>query len=171
MPAGVASVGFMKAFADLGAHRAGIKLLGTGETDEVDLPAIGDSALGVITGYHYSLSLDSARNRDFVAAYRRQHGPDAIPNFLSVAAYDGMHAIYEVVRRLGGPIDGDRVMEVLKGMQIDSPRGSITIDAAERDIVQDVYIRRVERRDAMLVNVAFDKFEQVRDPWKDQNRG
>jgi branched-chain amino acid transport system substrate-binding protein len=169
MPAGVASVGFMKAFADLGAHRAGIKLLGTGETDEVDLPAIGESALGVITGYHYSLSLDTPRNRDFVAAYRRQHGADAIPNFLSVAAYDGLHAIYEVVRRLGGQIDGDRAMEILKGMQIDSPRGPVIIDAAERDIVQDVYIRRVERQGSLLVNLAFDKFEQVHDPWKAQN--
>jgi branched-chain amino acid transport system substrate-binding protein len=169
MPAGVASIGFMKAFADLGGHRAGIKLLGTGETDEVDLPAIGDSALGVITAYHYSLSLDTPKNRDFVAAYRRQHGADAVPNFLSVAAYDGMHAIYEVARRLEGRIDGDRAMEILKGMQIDSPRGSIAIDAAERDIVQDVYIRRVERQGNMLVNVPFDRFAQVRDPWKAQN--
>lgn len=170
MPAGPTSIGFMKAFADLGLHRAGIRLLGTGDTDEVELPAIGDSALGVITGYHYSMSLDSPRNREFVAAYQRQHGADSIPNFASVAAYDGMHIIYEVTRRLEGRIDGDRAMEIIKGMRIDSPRGSITIDAAERDIVQDVHIRRVERQGNRLVNVAFDRFEQVRDPWKDLNR-
>ena len=170
MPAGPTSIGFMKAFADLGGHRQGIKLIGTGETDEVELPAIGDSALGVITAYHYSLSLDTPKNRDFVAAYRRQHGADAIPNFASVAAYDGMHVIHEVTRRLEGRIDGDQAMEIIKGLRIDSPRGPITIDAGERDVVQDVYIRRVERQGGALVNVAFDKFEQVRDPWKDQNR-
>jgi branched-chain amino acid transport system substrate-binding protein len=81
-----------------------------------------------------------------------------------------MHIIHEVTRRLEGRIDGDQAMEIIKGLRIDSPRGPITIDAAERDVVQDVYIRRVERQGAALVNVAFDKFEQVRDPWKDQNR-
>lgn len=170
MPAGPTSIGFMKAFADLGGHRMGIKLIGTGDTDEVELPAIGDSALGVITAYHYGLSLDTPRNRDFVAAYRRHNGAESIPNFASVAAYDGMHVIHEVTRRLAGRIDGDQAMEIIKGMRIDSPRGAITIDAAERDVIQDVYIRRVERQGNALVNVAFDKFEQVRDPWKDQNR-
>ena len=169
MPAGASSIGFMKAFQALGLREAGIRLLATGDTDEVELPAIGDSALGTITAYHYSPYIDSPRNKAWVEAYRKKFGPDAIPNFASVAAYDAMHIIHEVTRRLEGRIDGDQAMEIIKGMRIDSPRGPITIDAAERDVVQDVYIRRVERQGAALVNVAFDKFEQVRDPWKAQN--
>ena len=97
------------------------------------------------------------------------HGADSIPNFASVAAYDGMHLVYQVAERLGGQIDGDRAIEAMKGMQIDSPRGSITIDPAERDVIQDIYIRRVERRGNELVNVAFERIPQVRDPWKQQN--
>jgi branched-chain amino acid transport system substrate-binding protein len=169
MPSGPSSIGFMRAFADLGGHRAGIKLIATNETDEVELQAIGDSAIGVVSAFHYSLSLDSPRNREFVAAYRRMHGAESIPNFASVAAYDGMHMIYQVAERLGGQIDGDRAIEAIKGMQIDSPRGSITIDPAERDVIQDIYIRRVERRGNELVNVAFERIAQVRDPWKQQN--
>ncbi len=169
MPVGPTSIGFMRAFAELGGHRAGIRMIATNETDEVELQAIGDSAIGVVSAFHYSLSLDSPRNRDFVAAYRRMHGADSIPNFASVAAYDGMHVIYETARRLEGRIDGDRAMEAIKGMQIDSPRGPITIDPAERDVIQDIYIRRVERRGTELVNVAFDRVPQVRDPWKAQN--
>jgi branched-chain amino acid transport system substrate-binding protein len=169
MPSGPTSVGFMRAFADLGGHRNGVKLIATNETDEVELQAIGDSAIGVVSVFNYSLSLDSDRNRAFVAAYRRLHGAESIPNFASVAAYDGMHLVYQAAERLGGQIDGDRALEVMKGMQIDSPRGPITIDPVERDVIQDIYIRRVERRDNLLVNVAFDRIPQVRDPWKAQN--
>jgi branched-chain amino acid transport system substrate-binding protein len=166
MPVGPPSIGFVKTFAALGLPQAGIKLLGTGDTDEPDLPTIGEAALGVITSWHYSLHLDTPENKRFVAAFRKKYGDGAIPNFASVAAYDGMHAIADVIARLGTGVDGDRALAILKGWKAESPRGPIVIDPVERDIVQNQYIRRVERVGDGLGNIAFETFRAVKDPWK-----
>ncbi len=85
---------------------------------------------------------------------------------MAVAAYDGMAAIYEVSKKLNGKIDGDKAMEVLKGMKIDSPRGPIMIDSKTRDVVQTVYVRKVEKVGGELYNVEFDKFADMKDPGK-----
>ena len=169
-PAGPSTIGFVKAFAALGLRDAGVKLMGTGDTDELELPAIGESALGTITGYHYSPCLDTPRNRAWVAAYRKKFGADAIANFASVAAYDGMHLIYQVVEKLGPRFTGDQAVEVMKGIRIDSPRGPMTIDPVERDVIQTVYIRRVEKLGDRLCNVAIDQFPDQPDPWKMLNK-
>lgn len=166
MPVGPPSVSFVKTFASYGLAKDGVKLLGTGETDELDLAAIGEQAIGMITSYHYSPYLDNAENRRYVAAFRKKFGETAMPNFASTAAYDGMRAIADVVARLGTKIDGDKAMEVLKGWKAASPRGPIQIDPVERDIIQTQYIRRVEKRPEGLANIAFDRFEAVKDPWK-----
>jgi branched-chain amino acid transport system substrate-binding protein len=170
MPAGPSSIGFVKTFASLGLGAAGIKLIGTGETDELDLPAIGDAALGAVTAYYYSPCLDTPRNRAWVAAYHKKFGADAIPNFAAVAAYDGMHLVYQVVEKLGAHIDGDRAIALMKGMTIDSPRGAMRIDPEERDVIQTVYIRRVERVGDRLCNVAFAFYPDQKDPWKVLNK-
>jgi len=171
MPAGPSSIGFVRTFAALGLGAAGIKLLGTGETDELDLPTIGDAALGTMTAYYYSPCLDTPRNRAWVASYHQKFGADAIPNFASVAAYDGMHLVYEVVRKLGPRFDGDQAIAVIKGMTIDdSPRGPLTIDPVERDAIQTVYIRRVERVGDRLCNVAIDRYADQKDLWKELNK-
>ena len=170
MPAGPSSIGFVKTFAALGLGQAGIRLIGTGETDELDLPAIGEAALGTVTAYYYSPCLDTPRNRAWVAAYRQKFGADAIPNFASVAAYDGMHLVYQVVRTLGPHFDGERAVALMKGMTIDRPRGPMTIDPDERDTIQTVYIRRVERVGDRLCNVAFDRYPDQKDMWKQLNR-
>lgn len=170
MPAGASSIGFMKAFQALGLREAGIRLLATGDTDEVELPAIGDSALGTITAYHYSPYLDSPRNKAWVEAYRKKFGADAIPNFASVAAYDGMRLIHEAVKKHGAKVTGDQALAAVKGMAFDSPRGPITIDPEERDIVQTVYIRRVERVGDKLGNLTIDRYADQKDPWKILNK-
>ncbi|MBV8167572.1 MAG: ABC transporter substrate-binding protein [Alphaproteobacteria bacterium] len=170
MPAGASSIGFMKAFAALGLREAGIKLLATGDTDEVELPAIGDSALGTITAYHYSPYIDTPKNQAWVAAYRQKFGADAIPNFASVAAYDGMRLIHEAVKRHGATVTGDQALAVMKGMRIDSPRGPLAIDPEERDVIQDVYIRRVERVGDKLGNLTIDRYPDQKDPWKILNK-
>jgi branched-chain amino acid transport system substrate-binding protein len=107
---------------------------------------------------------DSALNRSFVAGFKRTMGMR--PNFVSVAAYDGMHLIYEALRKTGGDTDGDRLIAAMKGMSFESPRGPISIDPQTRDIVQNIYIRRVERRDGELYNIEFDTFPAVKDPVK-----
>jgi len=169
-PAGPSTIGFIKAFTALGLGAAGVKLMGTGDTDELELPAIGEAALGTITGMHYSPCLETPRNQAWVAAYRKKFGADAIPNFAAVAAYDGMHAIYQVVEKLGPRFAGDQAVEVMKGARFDSPRGPLRIDPVERDAIQTVYIRRVEKVGDRLCNVAIDQFPDQPDPWKILNK-
>jgi len=163
LPAGEQGISFMKGYRERGLAEAGIRLIGPGDVVEDDiLEAIGDSALGVVTTHHYSAAHDSPLNREYVKAYMERF--KIRPNFMSVGGYDGMAVVYEVTRKLNGKIDPDKAMEVIKGMKIDSPRGPIQIDPVTRDVVQTVYVRKVEKKDGKLFNIEFDKFENVRDP-------
>jgi branched-chain amino acid transport system substrate-binding protein len=166
LPAGEQAVGFMKGFAERELDKAGIKLIATGDvTEDGVIEAMGDAPLGVVTTQHYSVAHDSAQNRVFLKAYAEVSGTAQRANFMAVGAWDGMAAIYEVARRLEGKIDGDKAMEVLKGMKIDSPRGPVVIDPATRDPIETIYVRRVERlKDGKLYNVEFDQFLNVKDP-------
>jgi branched-chain amino acid transport system substrate-binding protein len=163
LPAGEQGIAFMKGYRERELAEAGIRLIGTGDVVEDDiLEAIGDSALGVVSTHHYSAAHESAANRDYVKAYMERF--KIRPNFMSVGGYDGMAVVYEVTKKLNGKIDPDKAMELIKGMKIDSPRGPIQIDAGTRDVVQTVYVRRVEKKDGKLFNIEFDKFDNVRDP-------
>jgi branched-chain amino acid transport system substrate-binding protein len=163
LPAGEQGISFMKGYRERGLAEAGIRLIGPGDVVEDDiLEAIGDAALGAVTSHHYSAAHDSQLNRDYVKAYTDRF--KIRPNFMSVGGYDGMAVVYEVVRKLNGKMDPDKAMEIIKGMKIDSPRGPIQIDATTRDVVQTVYVRKVEKKDGKLYNIEFDKFENVRDP-------
>ena len=166
LPAGEQGVAFMKGFVERGLDKAGIKLIATGDvTDDDVIEAMGDSALGVITSHHYSAAHDSALNKAFVKGYA-EIDAKMRPNFMAVAGYDGMAAIYGALKKTNGSADGDKIMAALKGMKLDSPRGPIMIDPETRDIVQNVYIRRVQKVDGKLYNVEFDKLEAVKDPGK-----
>jgi branched-chain amino acid transport system substrate-binding protein len=168
VPAGEQSIAFMKAFEERGLAKEGIKVIATGDlTDDDVLQSMGDPVVGVITSHHYSAHHDSPENKAFIAAFKQVGGGLARPNFMGVGGYDGMAAMAEVVKKSGpGHIDGDKAMEVLKGMKLMSPRGPISIDPATRDIVQTVYIRRVEKSGGDYYNVEFDKFPDVKDPGK-----
>lgn len=166
VPAGEMAVGFMKAYNERGLAKAGIKLLSTGDvTDDGVIEALGDNALGVISTHQYSVAHASPENKTFLAAYS-QINPKQRPNFMAVGGYDGMAAVYEVARQLNGNIDGEKAMQVLKGMKLNSPRGPIQIDAETRDIVQNVYVREVKKVDGKLYNVEFETFAAVKDPGK-----
>jgi len=166
LPAGEQGVAFMKGFTERGLAQAGIKVIATGDlTDDGVLDSMGDATLGVITAFHYSADHDSAENRTFLKDYAAVAG-DKRPNFMAVAGYDGMAAIYEVLQKIHGPIDGEHAMEILKGWKRESPRGPIMIDPQTRDIVQTVYIRRVEKKNGHLYNVEFAQYPNVRDPGK-----
>ena len=167
IPAGEQSIGFMKAFNERGLAQAGIKVIGTGDlTDDHVLNAMGDIALGIITTHHYSAAHDSPENKAFLKAYGEVAPGEGRANFMTVGAYDGMAAIYEVVKKLNGKIDPDKAMEVLKGYKALSPRGPILIDPETRDIVQTIYVRRVEKKNGELWNIEFDRFDNVKDPGK-----
>ena len=167
VPAGEQGIAFMKTYREKGLAEAGIKVIATGDlTDDHVLQSMGDPTLGVITTFHYSAAHDSPENKAFLKTYAEANPDGGKPNFMSVAAYDGMAAIYEVARKLNGNIDGDKAMAVLKGMKLASPRGTIMIDPATRDIVQTVYVRKVEKVGGELQNVEFDKFADVKDSGK-----
>jgi branched-chain amino acid transport system substrate-binding protein len=166
VPAGELAVGLMKSYRERGLAKEGIRLLCTGDvTDDGVIDALGDSALGVISTHQYSMAHDSPENKAFLAAYAKVD-TKLRPNFMAVAGWDGMAAIYEVARQLKGDIDPDKAMQVLRGLKLDSPRGPIQIDADTRDIVQDVYVREVKKVGDHLYNVEFDKFVAVKDPGK-----
>ena len=159
VPAGEQSVAFMKSFAERGLAAAGIRVIATGDlTDDNVLAAMGDAVTGVITSHHYSAAHDSPENKAFVAAFHEVAKDLPRPNFMAVGGYDGMAAIAAVVAKLGGKVDGERAMEAFKGLRLASPRGAIYIDPATRDIVQAVYIRRVEKRGDAWWNVEFDRY-------------
>ncbi len=168
VPAGEQSIAFMKAFEERGLAKQGIKVIATGDlTDDDVLESMGDPVAGVITSHHYSANHDSPENKAFVAAFKQVSGGLARPNFMGVGGYDGMAAMAEVVKKSPpGHIDGDKAMEILKGIKLMSPRGPIAIDPATRDIVQTVYIRRVQKVGDQYYNVEFDKFPDVKDPGK-----
>ncbi|HEY2627585.1 MAG TPA: ABC transporter substrate-binding protein [Usitatibacter sp.] len=167
VPAGEQSIAFMKAFEERGLAKDGIKVIATGDlTDDDVLQSMGEPVLGVITSHHYSAAHDSPENKAFIAAFKAVGGDLARPNFMGVGGYDGMAAMAEVVSKIGVPVDGDKAMEILKQVKLLSPRGPIAIDPATRDIVQTVYIRRVQRIGGEYYNVEFDKFPDVKDPGK-----
>lgn len=168
VPAGEQSIAVMKAYKERGLAEAGVKLLATGDVlDDHGLATIGDPALGVISTHHYSVAHDSPENKAFLQVYRDANGADAgLPNFMSVAAYDAMRAMYDVATKLEGKIDADKAMELLKHTAFTSARGPISIDPETRDIVQTVYLRRVEKVDGELRNVEMQSFPNQKDPVK-----
>lgn len=166
VPAGVQPAAIMKSMAERGVTPDKIKILGQGEiTDDTALASAGDASLGVITSYHYDHNHNSALNKDFVKGYRELSG-NVNPNLFAVGGYDGMHLIYEVLKKTGGKTDGDAFVAAAKGLSWESPRGPMSIDPQTRDVVQTVYFRRVEKSPNGLVNVEFDKVENVKDPVK-----
>lgn len=166
-PSGVLPPAFLKAAQERGLAEAGIKLIATGEaTDDSYLEATGDVALGLITAHHYSYAHDSEKNKKFIEGIYEVSGKKLRPSYFAVAAYDGMAALDGALEKTGGDVSGDKIMAALAGLKIDSPRGPIMIDPETRDIVQTVYIRRTEKVNGELVNVEFDKFENVKDPAK-----
>src|SRR5215813_8316660 len=167
LPPGNQTIAFIKGYEERGLKQAGIKLIATGDlTDDGVLQAMGDPTIGLITSFHYSAAHDSPENKAFLKAYAEANGTKLRPNFMACAGYDGMAAIAEALKKTGGSVDTEKFVAALKGMKIQSPRGPIMIDAETRDIVQTVYIRRVEKVDGLLYNVEFDKYPDVKDPGK-----
>ena len=159
---------FMKQFAERGLDKSGIRLIATGDvTDDDQLADMGDVAVGVVNSHHYSAAHPSATNKKFVEAFRAAN-KGMRPNFMAVGGYDGMRVIYKALEATKGA-GGDALLAAMKGQIFESPRGPVLIDAQTRDIVQDVYIRKVERVPAMangLYNVEFDVIKAVKDPGK-----
>ena len=165
VPSG-AGAAVMKQFLERGMDKAGIKLIGTGDlTDDDQLNDMGDGALGVVTAHQYSADHPSPMNKKFVAAFETAN-KGMRPNFVAVGAYDGMRVIYEALRATKGNGGGDALIGAMKGQIFESPRGPMFIDAQTRDVVQNMYLRKVERKNGKLYNVEFDVIKDMKDPGK-----
>jgi branched-chain amino acid transport system substrate-binding protein len=163
IPGGAQPAALGKAMAERGIDPTKTKILASGEaTSEQALKSMGDAGLGIISAWHYDYKSDAPRNVEFVKIFNEMHGRN--PDFFSIGGYDGMHAIYEALKRAGGKTDGESLITAAKGMTWDSPRGPMSIDPETRDVVQTIYIRRVQKVGSELVNVPFDKIEKAKDP-------
>ncbi len=166
LPSGPTTLGFVKAYNENGLKAGGIKLFAPGDlTQESDLPALGDAALGMQTTFHYAISHDSAENKAFVAAADKAIGNPAELTFPAVGAFDGMHVIYKMIEATGGKQDAQKAVDAVKGLSWVSPRGPVTIDAESRHITQNIYLREVTKGDdGKYYNKEIQTFEKQGDP-------
>jgi len=168
MPAGTPSINLVKAWSERGLKAAGIKLVGTGETQQIFLKNFTDDVQGVITSMHYTESNKRPENIAFKAALKKV-GPNEEPDIASVGAWDGMQLIYMALAQLGAKAPGIEYINAMKGKKIESPRGPIMIDPETRDIIENVYIRKVEKVHGELTNVDVMTVPMVKDPWKEDH--
>ncbi|MFZ0122612.1 MAG: ABC transporter substrate-binding protein [Xanthobacteraceae bacterium] len=168
-PAGSPSIAFVKSYVSRGLKEAGVKLLGSGETQQLFLPNFNDDVVGTVTGFHYTETNTNPENIALKEQLKKMFGDNAQPDIASVAAWDGTHLIYDAVAALGPKADGLKYIKFMEGRKFDSPRGPIMIDPVERDVIQNIYIRKVEKRDGKLVNVDIATTPMVKDPWKIDN--
>ena len=169
VPAGQAGT-FAKQFVERGLDKSGIKLIGPGDiTDDDDLPHMGDQMIGTVTALNYSAAHNSAKNKAYVAAFKAANG-GMRPNFISLGGYDGMHVIYEALAKTGGSADADKLIAAMTSLKWESPRGPMSIDPETRDVVQNIYIRKVEKVGGELYNTEFATFEAVKDPIKEAKK-
>lgn len=157
LPGGPPNLGFVKAYNENGLAKAGVQFLGSAETDEYDLQKFGDAALGLTTVFHYSGAHDSPENKKFVAALKKQD-PNAVANYASVGAWDGMHVIHKMIEATGGKKDGAKAMAAARSLAWESPRGPVSIDPKTRHITQNVYLRKVEKAGDTMVNKELQSF-------------
>jgi branched-chain amino acid transport system substrate-binding protein len=157
LPGGPPNLGFVKAYNENGLAKAGVQFLGTAEMDEYDLPKFGDAALGLSTSFHYSAAHESAPNKKFIEALKKRD-PNAVANYASVGAWDGMHVIHKMIEATGGKRDGLKALAAARTLQWESPRGPVRIDPKTRHIVQNVYLRKVEKSGGGLANKEVQNF-------------
>jgi len=166
IPGGTQPAALGKALAERGINPKNTKIMAQGElTEDEARKSMGDASLGILTVYHYDHNHDSPLNHAFVKAFNSDYG-GRNPNIYAVGGYDGIHLIYEALKKTGGKTDGASLIAAAKGMSWESPRGPISIDPETRDVVQTVYIRRVEKVGGQLLNVEIDKIPNVKDPVK-----
>jgi branched-chain amino acid transport system substrate-binding protein len=171
-PVGPMSIGLVKAFYNRELDKAGIQLLGGTETGEQELPAIGEAAVGALTALVYGPFLDNPKNNAFRAAYQKKFGKDELPSFSTVAAYDGMELMFKMLKATGGKRDADKMIAAVGGYAWESPRGPVSIDPKTREMIQNLYVRRVEKNsNGVLFNKEIHTIPNVKEPWHELNLG
>jgi len=168
-PGGSPSIAFVRAFMERGLKQAGVKLLGGGEFAELYLPNFTDDVIGVVSVNHYTETNKLPENIQMRDQLKKMFGDKGVTDVASVGAWDGINLIYTALREMGAPADGLKYVEAMKGKRLKSPRGEIMIDPVERDIIQNIYVRRIEKVDGKLTNVDIATIPMVKDPWKIDN--
>jgi branched-chain amino acid transport system substrate-binding protein len=171
LPGGKQTTQFMKTWTNAGMNASGIKIVATHDlvTDD-ELPNMGDAPLGIVSAGNYSVAAKRPQNDAFLAAWHKEYADKFIPNYMSVAGWDAMNAIYAMIKETKGKFDGDKAMAFFTNWKDpNSPRGPIEIDPKTRDVIQNIYIRKVEKVDGKLANVEFETIPMVKDPWKELN--
>src|SRR5262245_23261221 len=171
VPAQEQATSVLKAVRDFGLRQAGVNVISTQDLlPDEQLPLIGDVALGLVTSGIYSAAADRPANKAFLAAWDREYGGKAIPNFLSADGWDGISAIFDLIKATKGKFTGDEAIAFLANWKTaNSPKGPVAVDPATRDIVQNIYLRRTEMKNGKLANIEFDTIPNVKDPWKELN--
>jgi branched-chain amino acid transport system substrate-binding protein len=171
VPGGTQATAMIKAIKELGLREAGIEVVSTQDlVPDEELPNMGGAPVGLVTAGNYSAAAARPANAAFLAAWAREYGPKSTPDPFAVGGWDGMAAVFDVIKQTKGKFTGDEAMAILKGWKNpDSPRGPISIDPNTRDIVQNIYMRRTEIKDGKLVNTEFETIPDVKDPWKELN--
>jgi branched-chain amino acid transport system substrate-binding protein len=166
VPPGEQTIAFTKGFVERDLAKAGIRIIATGDlTGEDVIDGVGDNALGIVNSMHYSETHNSPENKAYVAAYYKAYPKDR-PDFMSIGGYDGLQLIAKTLEKTGGDANGDKFMAAAKGMAWTSPRGPVSIDPQTRDIVQTIYIRKVEKVGGKLQNMEFESVPNFKDPGK-----
>jgi branched-chain amino acid transport system substrate-binding protein len=171
VPAQEQATSVLKSVRDFGLRQAGVNVVSTQDLlPDEQLPLIGEVAVGLVTSGIYSAAADRPANKAFLAAWDREYGSKAIPNFLSADGWDGMSAIFDLIKATKGKFTSDEAIKFLSNWKTaNSPRGPISVDPATRDIIQNIYMRRTEMKDGKLANIEFDTIPNVKDPWKELN--
>jgi len=171
VPAQTQATAMMNAVRDLGLREAGVHIVSAQDLlPDEELPKMGDTPLGLITAGNYSTAGDRPANKAFLAEWKKEYGAQSIPDFFSVGGWDGMAAIFDLIKATKGKFTGDEAIAFLSNWKNpDSPRGPIEIDPKTRDIVQNIYIREVKKVDGKLANVEIATMPMVKDPWKELN--
>src|SRR5262249_40912111 len=171
VPAQTQATAMMNAVRDLGVREAGIHIVSAQDLlPDEELPKMNDTPLGIITAGNYSTAATRPQNQAFLAAWAKEYGDKSIPDFFSVGGWDGMAAIFDLIKDKKGKFTGEEAIAFLSNWKNpDSPRGPIAIDPQTRDIVQNIYIREVKKVDGKLANVEIATMPMVKDPWKELN--
>lgn len=165
LPVAGTALRFPKQYQEAGL-KARLPVIGGGVmVDESVLPTFGDEALGMITPLMYSPVLDRPEMKRFVKEYRAKFGK--VPSYFSETCYTTGRWINEAAKAIGGNIeDRERFLEALRKIEIpDAPRGPVRLDERGNP-VQNIYVRKVERKDGELRNTVIHTFPTVSQFWK-----
>jgi len=113
--------------------------------DEFALPFMGDEVIGDVSALQYSAALDTPANKAFVTKYRAKY--EKVPSYYSEVNYAAALWIDKTLEKSKGKYPGPvEFIKTMATIKIDAPRGPVQLDAATKSPIQDIYIKKVEKK-------------------------